>query len=729
MKKTLFLLLIVALNLSAESKLDSYSKRFYQNLKQGNVSTVFKKSNNVFQDNEITYVKCLVKVDNEQIEKFIIDNNGKVIVKAGNIWSIQLPLDKIMNLLERTEVHKMSFPKVLSVHNKEAKIDTKVDLVHKGTSTPKLKGEEVLVGICDTGIDLDHPDFIADDTTRIEFIWDISNHSGVNKPNGYDMGREFNSDEIDAGTCSQTDLYGHGTHVTGTAAGNGNWNSDYTGMAPHSNILFVKTAYNEEASDFICDVDVLSIVQWVFEKADLLQKPVVINMSFGWTMGPHDGTSLLAEGLANLVGPGKIIVTSAGNSAVYNMHTGSDYKKDEYYETLLSSIGPSLCDIIPGLCPDDENYYATGLDMWYTPNTIDSIYITPWYFDENSNDFIKVDSLGYGFGEIVQNDTVFHNNKAIGFVSFDFDDPESENTLVMIHNNGDLNYEVYEYYWSVKFKTKDIGRIDSWGPPDYYGFDYNISDKNTTQLFPDEFMCISYPASSKKVISVGSYITLNEYTDDEGNHEKDYWKTIGEISNFSSRGPFRDGRMGPLVAAPGDKVISARSNDDDPPYSQAGIIDSYYIPYSGTSMSSPVVTGIVALMLEVKPNLTYEEISDIIVQTSREDKYTDDLPNIYYGYGKIDALAAIKSIIESNVKSVNDIEDKITIYPTVVQDQLFLDNIKPNLMLKVFDINGNLLLSPKATNSIDVSSLAQGIYYLNVRDGMQSYAIKFIVEK
>ena len=65
-------------------------------------------------------------------------------------------------------------------------------------------------------------------------------------------------------------------------------------------------------------------------------------------------------------------------------------------------------------------------------------------------------------------------------------------------------------------------------------------------------------------------------------------------------------------------------------------------------MATPVVTATIALWLEADPSLTTEDIRDIIRKTSAMDNFTGSTPNGVYGYGKIDALAGIKYILEDS---------------------------------------------------------------------------------
>ena len=183
----------------------------------------------------------------------------------------------------------------------------------KRTQSPPLagfNGNNVVVGLVDSGIQYQHDDFKnPDGTTRIYSIWDQLT-VGI-APQPYNYGNECTQAQINAGTCGEVDAEGHGTHVAGSAAGDGSATGNavpqfkYSGMANKATIIMVKTDFT--------DTGLIDAVKYIFAKAALLGRPAVVNMSLGTNLGPHDGTLDLELGLNALVGPGKVIVSSAGN--------------------------------------------------------------------------------------------------------------------------------------------------------------------------------------------------------------------------------------------------------------------------------------------------------------------------------------------------------------------------------------------------------------------------------
>ena len=119
---------------------------------------------------------------------------------------------------------------------------------------------------------------------------------------------------------------------------------------------------------------------------------------------------------------------------------------------------------------------------------------------------------------------------------------------------------------------------------------------------------IAAPADADSVISVGAV------------------NNIGEIASFSSRGPTFDGRIKPEVCAMGVSVWHVSSNNT-----------TDYVTASGTSSSTPLTAGAIALIRQARPDLSPMQLREAILMTAS----MSDSPNNTYGYGIIDASEAL----------------------------------------------------------------------------------------
>jgi uncharacterized protein (TIGR03437 family) len=118
---------------------------------------------------------------------------------------------------------------------------------------------------------------------------------------------------------------------------------------------------------------------------------------------------------------------------------------------------------------------------------------------------------------------------------------------------------------------------------------------------------------------------------------------LGDLWEGSGVGPLVDGRLGIDLSAPGNTVFtSSAPNAIWGQKVQDG--NGFYTSQGAVSGANPQVTGIVALMLELNPTLDAAQVKQILQQTARKDDYTGEVPNARWGYGKIDALAALTRV-------------------------------------------------------------------------------------
>ncbi|MCM1553056.1 MAG: S8 family serine peptidase, partial [Butyrivibrio sp.] len=173
---------------------------------------------------------------------------------------------------------------------------------------PYLSGEGCLIAILDSGIAWERREFRnADGSTRIQYLWDQTLNSSVaggNPPQGFRIGVEFDRQQINealqasesAGGFSVSgagqgtllpsiDSGGHGTAVAGIAAG-ALREASYLGAAPRAGLLIVKLGLPREEG-FPRTTEIMRAVTWALQKAQELQQPLVINLSFGNSYGAH----------------------------------------------------------------------------------------------------------------------------------------------------------------------------------------------------------------------------------------------------------------------------------------------------------------------------------------------------------------------------------------------------------------------------------------------------------
>lgn len=237
-------------------------------------------------------------------------------------------------------------------------------------------------------------------------------------------------------------------------------------------------------------------------------------------------------------------------------------------------------------------------------------------------------------------------------------------------------------------------------------------------------------ACGKNIISVGSYnsrsrwpafggiYTFNDLTGMEAD----------QISGFSSYGELVDGRKMPMITAPGCQIISSISSYSTNNGPRQNGQSAYYTwngrnyPYEGmmgTSMASPIVSGIIATWLQANPNLNVDQVKNILKDTSTRD--FDDSQAIRWGYGKIDAYHGLKAALALD-GAVNDIvadcKNDILIKAAGNTFEAFAAGAD-RVDIRLFNMTGVQVAAVSAegeTATMDASAIAPGIYVLTVNN-------------
>jgi subtilisin family serine protease len=326
----------------------------------------------------------------------------------------------------------------------------------------------------------------------------------------------------------------------------------------------------------LLDTYVIQGLQYLRNKKNALGRPMVVNMSLSGHFGPHDGTGMLDRAIANLSGSGFVVVAAAGNEGDKKLHAK------------VSGISSTVSVRLSSPEPEGD-----VIDGWYKNGTLRVD------FCDSSNRCLSAEPGTSASGNLS------------GGCSVNIDNTNTSHPL-----NGDGRF-VVDFYCSGGFTIRLTPRS---GTPNADLYLVSGGSKFIDCFLNDGlggFLgTVGEPATSPYVIAVGA-LTSRFVSDDPRS-----FIDLGKIAYFSSRGPTRDGRLKPEVVAPGYYVLGP----------EAGT--SNYIPLPGTSMASPVVAGLVALILETNPNLDVNGVRGILSSQALSDGFTGSLPNNIYGYGK-----------------------------------------------------------------------------------------------
>lgn len=609
-------------------------------------------------------IQVYVRGNENAIKNCVHNANGYFKYTVGGISSVEIQVKNISKLLECEGIVSVKFyPSQFQPLNDSVLQHTSTLPVHAGQAPlPQgYDGSGVVMGYIDTGIDITHPDFKDNlGHTRIKYIWDHRATAGATPaaaPAGFAYGVEWDSTEIDNGQCTHFDYLpwsGHGTHVIGIGSGNGLATGQYMGVAPKSDIIVVALNF---ASPKIPDA-----VNYIYTKAKALGKPCVINASVGGDYGPHDGSDDESQTIKNLINQdsGQAFVAAAGNSGHIPFHLGYNVTADTNF-TLFPKVGPGVYFEIFADTSDLNNVeLAFGADQ-----------MAPVHSYRGRTKFTKISTMPF---KVFVNDTVWNNGNRIGTLQYYLEPYGSRYGLYVF-----IIPDTAAYQW--RLVTKGNGKFDLWNylVPNMTASPITNSGLPSLATMPDS-MFYKMPDTKKtvssgfqcldEVITVTNYINRNAYIDVTGTPQSIAVMPGARESTRSAKGPTADGRIKPDIAAPGHYSIAAIDKTYKATISPTHFtmaLGGYHIRSGFTSQASPIVAGIAALYLQKNPTATATQVQQAIIKCPIQDSFTgNNLPDDYWGYGKVNAFGALnENLIVSQPASVSVCDGTNATFSTV----------------------------------------------------------------
>ena len=515
----------------------------------------------------------------------------------------------------------------------KARYGTRADSVQAGWGLPQAyTGQDVLVGVVDWGFDYSHPMFYDSALTfsRVRGVWDQFRQEGPG-PEGYGYGRMVDTASDIASLASDTsNIYSwgyHGTHVAGIAAGAGA-GVELIGMAPDAELLFASFLIDESAA--------MDAFAWMQEVAESDGKRLVINNSWGLPQfGTRDGQGLINQFIDAMSEEGVVFVCSAGNNGNSDFHLAHVFESDtmrtrvQFYP---ESAHPSMWGQALTLWGEVGAAFDAGFMLTSMGSNV--VLESPWYATQDGP--FMLDSMLVQDGDTVLFDLVMeaaHPANGRPFARFRV----RKGTAPFGVGLQVAAEEGMVHCWNTTHLSNGVG---NWGQ--------EFMSTSDGWLAGDPHYGVQSPACSETSIAVGAY--YSEYLNPLGNEGG------GTLANFSTYGPTLDGRLKPEISAPGISVESSISSYTDASFNLTEEVEFNGVNYpfaklSGTSMSSPAVAGIVALMLEANPELTVVEVREALKQTAREDDHTGEIPadgSTVWGWGKVNAVRAVQEVLGIN---------------------------------------------------------------------------------
>lgn len=552
-------------------------------------------------------------------------------------------------LLERSALNYVSLSPNTGVPLNDLMVSNNNVLpIHQGISplNNSLKGDGVIMGVIDTGIELNHPDFLNEDgTTRILRLWDhtfIHDEEHIPEPYGY--GTLWTKEEIDAGEAIHEDQaawFGHGSTVTGTACGNGNALDAYSGVAPNSDMVIV--SFDFGTNDFLTRV--VHSIEYIFQYADEQGKPCVINTSVGQYYGSHDALDPQALYIDSLLEAqaGRLIVAAVGNSNSldpYHLHVELEEDTAFTWFEAESSLSVGGSGVFFELWADTSEFsvleFKMGADR--RTGTVEARGTSPYvHYSE-------------AVGQILAQPILNDSSDVLGIAQYWAQLRGAQVQLQVFISAPDSSQ--YDF----RFQTKGTGSYDVWTTSSFGTSDMIQEDQLPIESeFPEiqhyqapdrDIHMVDSWTCSDKVVTVANYMNRVDYPNYSGGTTT-IEGTQGDISITSSAGPTRDGRQKPDLAATGSVTLSSGNFPmleyliANEPFKVAP--GGMHFRNGGSSMASPVVAGIAALYLQQCPLATWSDFKQAVNSTTAVDGYTGAVPNGYWGMGKVNGFGALAS--------------------------------------------------------------------------------------
>ena len=632
----------------------------------------------------------------------------RMIDSIGRIYIVSIPLGEVAALSNNDTVERLEAERMPRLQMDVTPQQVNATGLYAGTNLPQAyTGAGVVAGVFDSYFDFTHPAFRdTNGDLRISYYYDFHwpNADGT-------LGHALESaSEIAAQQHSLHTRNGiHGTHVAGIMAGSA-VEGQYQGMAPEADIYLVD--FNSDREQFANPDENTSAIavlgfKKVFDKAAEAGKPCVVNFSSGESVIFTAQRVLEGEAMQALTGPGRIIVSSAGNDGTRSCYLekgADDYQAGTGIENGL--YGGQIIDI-DLITPGDQYVRFDFMGMGLTGGGIEGTIA----FHTDS-----IDATGSHFSA-----TVSLGEVQLDVMPLDYQDPRGD----VYHIHGTMPNPVYLLLCGATVLLTSNNPAYMYSDIAYSPF-LNVTSV-PQYSFAKKGYSITWPAMLPGIIAAGATGYKNTFVNIDGQTNDDLISFApdhtGHITKFSSCGPTFDGHTKPDVVAPGYNINAAYNSFYEDfagmrkNLTHTGTYNGqtyYYLAESGTSMAAPVVAGVIALWLQAKPDLTPAQALEVIRRTATHPEDTLTYPNNTYGYGQIDAYRGLLEVLNLpvSIPGLSQTQPQGVTF-RVESRHLYADfggNVPNKMVFNIYSIDGRLMLTQSGKNDVDLSRLMSGVY-------------------
>ena len=601
---------------------------------------------------------AFVRIDGNAAE-VLRQYSCKELARVGDISIAAIPLSSLGALSCGRQVKRIETGRRCSIQMDTTRLVVNAEKVYTGEGlSQSYTGRGVVVGVQDIGFDLTHPNFYSADMSqyRIKALWDQLSRDTIGST--LYVGRDYVGRDalLELRHPIDGETQTHGTHTAGIAAGSGaEGNGDispYRGMACDADLVLVDNAADnaslidpKDYYKFTYATDALGF-KYIFDYAERMHQPCVINFSEGSSQDFHGYDQLYYELLAKLIGPGRIIVSSAGNDGARNSYIHKNIGKERAGAFIMGNEKRFSCT---AKSKQTFTFRVSVYDNVASPQIVDISTVKVC----NAQDSLLTDSLLVGGKKYIWRVLAYPNSYDTSETAYD----------IQISSPSKLG-DSPQVSLQVMGRDADIELYRMSG----YMFPHSLDPVLDAG---DCRYTIFSPSSSPDVICVGSTSYRTQFVNYLGEKKVYDSGQKGIRSPFSAMGPTLDGRIKPDVMAPGQNIISSYSSFfiNNPKNVNASVkSDVRHFEYNGrtyawnanagTSMSAPVVTGAIALWLQADPTLTPADCLEIFAKTCSHYDTSLSYPNNLYGYGQIDVAAGLREVLRRKALGINTIGQK-----------------------------------------------------------------------
>ena len=656
-------------------------------------------------------ITAFVRIEKGQAEQILRKYGCKQYAQWEDIVIASIPLENVEALAAERAVSRIEANgRASALMDTTALVVNALPVYESSESHPAYTGAGVVIGVEDVGFDLTHPNYY--DTSgrqyRIGAFWDQLSKDTIGSP--LPVGRDFigQAEILAYGQSTDAPTQTHGTHTSGTAAGSG-YDTTFRGMAFESDICLVSNAITDDI-EYIDSADIYKYtsaidalgMQYCFDYARRQGKPCVVSFSEGYHPYLDEDDSLFSAVLDRMTGPGRIIVTSAGNEGTEKTYIEKSAEQQEAGAFIR--------------CYKESAVYRL--------TSAKPLRLVFYYYQGEKG--VPTDTVSFTTAEVVY-DSIVRKELICGEDSLSF--------FVYRGTSSFIDEDVYQVLVKANCELNKLSKlalvVGGEGEIKVYGgsrMAFKSHEMDSRWSAAQKGHDILAPGCFPAVICVGATTHRLEFLNEKGEvHGTLSGAVQGMIGSFSSTGPTISGLMKPDVVAPGLNVISSYSHVYHPGDYIVSWSDFQGEQYpwaanSGTSMSTPIVAGVIALWLQAKPDLTPEEVRQILSRTCRQPDSTLTYPNNYYGFGEIDAYRGLLDILGlSKVEGISLHQpQRVQVRPVDGGLRFLFDAVlQTPVAIKVYDLFGVCIYSERLNISgtevtINLPSIPGGVYAVQI---------------